>query len=93
PFLPALGRRMFFLYALVHESKLDFPPVLSPQGLPFLLYTHLCVHRSLVGQGLGERSILETEFITHLTKRSENNFMYVSQILAAINNGFYHQYS
>ncbi|WP_254444775.1 hypothetical protein [Anabaena sp. UHCC 0187] len=54
----------------------------------------------LVGEGLGERSIEswlnthqinEAEFITNLTNRSENNFMYISQILAAITNNFYPQ--
>ncbi|WP_168643614.1 ATP-binding protein [Dolichospermum sp. UHCC 0259] len=54
----------------------------------------------LAGEGLGERSIKswlnihqinEAEFITNLTNRSENNFMYVSQILAAITNNFYPQ--
>ena len=54
----------------------------------------------LAGEGLGERSIKswlnthqinEGEFITNLTNRSENNFMYVSQILAAITNNFYPQ--
>ncbi|WP_071188750.1 ATP-binding protein [Trichormus sp. NMC-1] len=53
----------------------------------------------LAGEGLGERSILkswlnthqinEAEFISNLTNRSENNFMYVSQVLAAIADGFY----
>jgi hypothetical protein len=54
----------------------------------------------LVGEGLGERSIKswlnthqinEAEFITNLTNRSENNFMYVSQVLLAIAEGFYSQ--
>lgn len=54
----------------------------------------------LAGEGLGERSIKswlnthqinEAEFITNLTNRSENNFMYISQILAAITNNFYPQ--
>jgi len=54
----------------------------------------------LAGEGLGERSIKswlnthqinEAEFMTNLTNRSENNFMYVSQILAAITNNFYPQ--
>ena len=49
---------------------------------------------------LNTQQINAAEFITNLTNRSENNFMYVSQILAAINNinnninnGFYDQYS
>jgi hypothetical protein len=54
----------------------------------------------LAGEGLGERSIQswlnthqinEAEFITNLTNRSENNFMYISQILTAITNNFYPQ--
>ena len=54
----------------------------------------------LAGEGLGERSIKswlnihqinEAEFMTNLTNRSENNFMYVSQILTAITNNFYPQ--
>ena len=49
---------------------------------------------------LNTQQINAAEFMTNLTNRSENNFMYVSQILAAINNinnyinnGFYDQYS
>ena len=49
---------------------------------------------------LNTQQINAGEFMTNLTNRSENNFMYVSQILAAINNinnninnGFYDQYS
>jgi hypothetical protein len=54
----------------------------------------------LAGEGLGERSIQswlnthqinEAEFVTNLTNRSENNFMYISQILTAITNNFYPQ--
>ncbi|KAB8317332.1 ATP-binding protein [Tolypothrix campylonemoides VB511288] len=42
----------------------------------------------LAGEGLGERST-EQEFIARLTAASENNFMYLSQILPAIAEGFY----
>ncbi|AFY46849.1 hypothetical protein Nos7524_0950 [Nostoc sp. PCC 7524] len=42
----------------------------------------------LAGEGLGEGSS-EQEFCTHLTTESENNFMYLSQILQAIADGFY----
>jgi hypothetical protein len=38
---------------------------------------------------LGEGSIREQEFCTRLATESENNFMYVSQILKAITDGFY----
>lgn len=34
-------------------------------------------------------SISEEEFITHLTTETENNFMYLSQILPSITEGFY----
>ena len=40
---------------------------------------------------LNTHQINEAEFITNLTNRSENNFMYVSQILTAITNNFYPQ--
>ena len=40
---------------------------------------------------LNTHQINEAEFITNLTNRSENNFMYISQILAAITNNFYPQ--
>ena len=40
---------------------------------------------------LNIHQINEGEFITNLTNRSENNFMYVSQILTAITNNFYPQ--
>ncbi|MBD2447511.1 ATP-binding protein [Nostoc sp. FACHB-152] len=53
----------------------------------------------LAGEGLGEGSnlkswlsnhdISEQEFCTRLTAKSENNFMYVSQVLTAIAEGFY----
>jgi hypothetical protein len=43
----------------------------------------------LAGEGLGEGLISEQEFCTHLTTESENNFMYLSQILKAIADGFY----
>jgi hypothetical protein len=53
----------------------------------------------LAGEGLGERSNLkswltthninEEEFCTRLTAESQNNFMYLSQILPAIAQGFY----
>ncbi|WP_414756701.1 AAA family ATPase [Anabaena sp. CCY 9910] len=53
----------------------------------------------LVGEGLGERSSLkswlsnhqinEEEFSDRLTTESENNFMYLSQIINAILGGFY----
>jgi hypothetical protein len=55
----------------------------------------------LAGEGLGERSNLkswltthtinEQEFCNRLTAESENNFMYLSQILPAIAQGFYSQ--
>ncbi|WP_168499372.1 ATP-binding protein [Anabaena sp. UHCC 0204] len=40
---------------------------------------------------LNTHQINEAEFITNLTNCSENNFMYVSQILTAITNNFYPQ--
>jgi hypothetical protein len=53
----------------------------------------------LVGEGLGERSSLkswlsnhqinEEEFCDRITTLSENNFMYVSQIIGAIADNFY----
>ncbi|MHC5594921.1 MAG: ATP-binding protein [Nostoc sp.] len=53
----------------------------------------------LIGEGLGERSNLkswlsnhqinEQEFCDRLTTLSENNFMYVSQIISAIADNFY----
>ncbi|MBD2346172.1 AAA family ATPase [Anabaena subtropica] len=43
----------------------------------------------LAGEGLGEGSIRKQEFSTRLITESENNFMYTSQILSAIAEGFY----
>jgi len=40
---------------------------------------------------LATHNISEQEFCAHLTAQTENNFMYLSQILAAITEGFYSQ--
>ncbi len=40
---------------------------------------------------LATHTINEQEFCAHLTAQTENNFMYLSQILAAITEGFYSQ--
>jgi hypothetical protein len=40
---------------------------------------------------LATHTINEQEFCAHLTAQTENNFMYLSQILAAITQGFYSQ--
>jgi hypothetical protein len=72
----------------------------SPSPITEIEEKNLSNSPLLVGEGLGERSIKswlnthqinEAEFMTNLTNRSENNFMYVSQILAAITNNFYPQ--
>ncbi|OBQ16356.1 ATP-binding protein [Anabaena sp. AL93] len=72
----------------------------SPSPITEIEEKNLSNSPLLVGEGLGERSIKswlninqinEGEFITNLTNRSENNFMYVSQILAALTNNFYPQ--
>ncbi|MEI3649277.1 MAG: ATP-binding protein [Dolichospermum lemmermannii FEM_B0920] len=72
----------------------------SPSPITEIEEKNLSNSPLLAGEGLGERSIKswlnshqinEAEFITNLTNRSENNFMYVSQILAAITNNFYPQ--
>ena len=72
----------------------------SPSPITEIEEKNLSNSPLLAGEGLGERSIKswlnthqinEAEFMTNLTNRSENNFMYVSQILAAITNNFYPQ--
>ncbi|MBS9386158.1 MAG: ATP-binding protein [Dolichospermum sp. BR01] len=72
----------------------------SPSPITEIEEKNLSNSPLLAGEGLGERSIKswlnthqinEAEFMTNLTNRSENNFMYISQILAAITNNFYPQ--
>lgn len=72
----------------------------SPSPITEIEEKNLSNSPLLAGEGLGERSIKswlnthqinEAEFMTNLTNRSENNFMYVSQILTAITNNFYPQ--
>ncbi|MBD2276883.1 ATP-binding protein [Aphanizomenon flos-aquae] len=72
----------------------------SPSPITEIEEKNLSNSPLLQGEGLGERSIKswlnthqinEAEFMTNLTNRSENNFMYISRILAAITNNFYPQ--
>ncbi|MBE9230686.1 ATP-binding protein [Cuspidothrix issatschenkoi LEGE 03284] len=97
-----IRRNLTPLTPLPYEGRGEQDASNSPSPITEIEEKNLSNSPLLVGEGLGERSIkswLSTqqinaaEFITNLTNRSENNFMYVSQILAAINNGFYHQYS
>ena len=48
-------------------------------------------HRGHLKSGLATHTINEPEFCDRLTAQTENNFMYLSQTLAAITEGFYSQ--
>lgn len=58
----------------------DYPPLLAGDGLG---------EGSNLKSWLSNHNITEQEFCTRLTAKSENNFLYVSQILTAITEGFY----
>jgi hypothetical protein len=104
-----IRRNLTPLTPLPYEGRGEQDASNSPSPITEIEEKNLSNSPLLVGEGLGERSIKswlntqqinEAEFMTNLTNRSENNFMYVSQILAAINNinnninnGFYDQYS
>ena len=104
-----IRRNLTPLTPLPYEGMGEQDASNSPSPITEIEEKNLSNSPLLVGEGLGERSIKswlntqqinEAEFMTNLTNRSENNFMYVSQILAAINNinnninnGFYDQYS
>lgn len=104
-----IKRNLTPLTPLPYEGRGEQDASNSPSPITEIEEKNLSNSPLLVGEGLGERSIKswlntqqinEAEFMTNLTNRSENNFMYVSQILAAINNinnninnGFYDQYS
>ncbi|MDB9488325.1 ATP-binding protein [Dolichospermum circinale CS-537/01] len=90
-----IRRNLTPLTPLPYEGRGEQDASNSPSPITEIEEKNLSNSPLLVGEGLRERSIkswLNTqqinaaEFITNLTNRSENNFMYVSQILAAINN-------
>ena len=95
-----IRRNLTPLTPLPYEGMGEQDASNSPSPITEIEEKNLSNSPLLVGEGLGERSIKswlnthqinEAEFMTNLTNRSENNFMYVSQILAAITNNFYPQ--
>jgi hypothetical protein len=95
-----IRRNLTPLTPLPYEGMGEQDASNSPSPITEIEEKNLSNSPLLAGKGLGERSIKswlnshqinEAEFITNLTNRSENNFMYVSQILAAITNNFYPQ--
>ncbi|WP_168652815.1 MULTISPECIES: ATP-binding protein [unclassified Dolichospermum] len=95
-----IRRNLTPLTPLPYEGMGEQDASNSPSPITEIEEKNLSNSPLLAGEGLGERSIKswlnshqinEAEFITNLTNRSENNFMYVSQILAAITNNFYPQ--
>ena len=95
-----IRRNLTPLTPLPYEGMGEQDASNSPSPITEIEEKNLSNSPLLAGEGLGERSIKswlnihqinEAEFMTNLTNRSENNFMYVSQILAAITNNFYPQ--
>jgi hypothetical protein len=95
-----IRRNLTPLTPLPYEGMGEQDASNSPSPITEIEEKNLSNSPLLAGEGLGERSIKswlnthqinEGEFITNLTNRSENNFMYVSQILTAITNNFYPQ--
>ena len=95
-----IRRNLTPLTPLPYEGMGEQDASNSPSPITEIEEKNLSNSPLLQGEGLGERSIKswlnthqinEAEFMTNLTNRSENNFMYVSQILAAITNNFYPQ--
>jgi hypothetical protein len=95
-----IRRNLTPLTPLPYEGMGEQDASNSPSPITEIEEKNLSNSPLLAGEGLGERSIKswlnthqinEAEFITNLTNRSENNFLYISQILAAITNNFYPQ--
>ena len=95
-----IRRNLTPLTPLPYEGMGEQDASNSPSPITEIEEKNLSNSPLLAGEGLGERSIKswlnthqinEAEFMTNLTNRSENNFMYISQILAAITNNFYPQ--
>jgi hypothetical protein len=95
-----IRRNLTPLTPLPYEGMGEQDASNSPSPITEIEEKNLSNSPLLAGEGLGERSIKswlnthqinEAEFITNLTNRSENNFMYVSRILTAITNNFYPQ--
>jgi hypothetical protein len=95
-----IRRNLTPLTPLPYEGMGEQDASNSPSPITEIEEKNLSNSPLLQGEGLGERSIKswlnthqinEAEFMTNLTNRSENNFMYISRILAAITNNFYPQ--
>lgn len=70
----------------------DYPEE-NKQDIQNYIRRYLNDENSILKSWLNSQEIQEEEFVADLTNRSENNFLDVSEILSAINNGFYNQIS